>query len=257
MQQQQPPEAPLASSRIAGQRGVGGGGGGGGRLARLPLQPVELCAMAPSSLQLPRTFKLAPALPLQAQQRALVDRRPGGGSSSSGGRLLGSHFWGSGAAAGSNQALPRQQRAGQVWILCSLQVGGARSRGQGLGELQSKGHDGYCRVAFSTACLLAAGCSLHSTQPLLCTSSHRSSPPPCSPRSLIFLSELGDKTFFIAALLAMRCGKWISFVGSTAALAAMTVSLAACRCRVAVLLFVCCQQLPLSTVATGNMPTRT
>ena len=44
------------------------------------------------------------------------------------------------------------------------------------------------------------------------------------PCSLIFLSELGDKTFFIAALLAMRCGKWISFIGSTAALAAMTVS---------------------------------
>lgn len=41
--------------------------------------------------------------------------------------------------------------------------------------------------------------------------------------SLIFLSELGDKTFFIAALLAMRCGKWISFIGSTAALAAMTI----------------------------------
>ncbi len=45
----------------------------------------------------------------------------------------------------------------------------------------------------------------------------------CLPCSLIFLSELGDKTFFIAALLAMRCGKWISFIGSTAALAAMTV----------------------------------
>ncbi|EFN51748.1 hypothetical protein CHLNCDRAFT_27561 [Chlorella variabilis] len=41
--------------------------------------------------------------------------------------------------------------------------------------------------------------------------------------SLIFFSELGDKTFFIAALLAMRCGKWVSFVGSTGALAAMTV----------------------------------
>jgi putative Ca2+/H+ antiporter (TMEM165/GDT1 family) len=53
--------------------------------------------------------------------------------------------------------------------------------------------------------------------------------PPAPPRSLIFLSELGDKTFFIAALLAMRCGKWISFVGSTAALAAMTVSLR-CSC---------------------------
>jgi putative Ca2+/H+ antiporter (TMEM165/GDT1 family) len=44
------------------------------------------------------------------------------------------------------------------------------------------------------------------------------------PRSLIFLSELGDKTFFIAALLAMRLGKWVSFFGSVAALSAMTVS---------------------------------
>jgi putative Ca2+/H+ antiporter (TMEM165/GDT1 family) len=41
--------------------------------------------------------------------------------------------------------------------------------------------------------------------------------------SLIFASEIGDKTFFIAALLAMRCGKMISFIGSTAALAVMTV----------------------------------
>lgn len=32
--------------------------------------------------------------------------------------------------------------------------------------------------------------------------------------SLIFLSELGDKTFFIAALLAMRCGRTISFLGA-------------------------------------------
>jgi hypothetical protein len=31
--------------------------------------------------------------------------------------------------------------------------------------------------------------------------------------SLIFASELGDKTFFIAALLAMRMGKWVSFIG--------------------------------------------
>jgi hypothetical protein len=40
---------------------------------------------------------------------------------------------------------------------------------------------------------------------------------------LIFLSELGDKTFFIAALLAMKLGRWISFVGSVAALAVMTL----------------------------------
>jgi hypothetical protein len=40
---------------------------------------------------------------------------------------------------------------------------------------------------------------------------------------LIFLSELGDKTFFIAALLAMRLGRAVSFLGSVAALAAMTL----------------------------------
>jgi Uncharacterized protein family UPF0016 len=41
--------------------------------------------------------------------------------------------------------------------------------------------------------------------------------------SLVFLSELGDKTFFIAALLAMRLGKAISFFGSVSALGVMTV----------------------------------
>ena len=41
--------------------------------------------------------------------------------------------------------------------------------------------------------------------------------------SLIFLSEIGDKTFFIAALLAMRLGRWIAFAGSVSALAAMTI----------------------------------
>ena len=41
--------------------------------------------------------------------------------------------------------------------------------------------------------------------------------------SLIFASEVGDKTFFIAALLAMRFGKFISLVGSVAALSLMTI----------------------------------
>eukprot|EP00798_Chlamydomonas_sp_ICE-L_P026093 gene26093-11801_t len=40
--------------------------------------------------------------------------------------------------------------------------------------------------------------------------------------SLIFLSELGDKTFFIAAILAMKVGKWISFLGSVSALSLMS-----------------------------------
>ena len=41
--------------------------------------------------------------------------------------------------------------------------------------------------------------------------------------SLIFLSELGDKTFFMAGLLASSVGKLISFAGSVSALSVMTV----------------------------------
>jgi len=41
--------------------------------------------------------------------------------------------------------------------------------------------------------------------------------------SLVFLSEIGDKTFFIAGLLAAKFSKIVSFVGSIGALAVMTV----------------------------------
>ena len=41
--------------------------------------------------------------------------------------------------------------------------------------------------------------------------------------SLVFVSELGDKTFFIAGLLAAKTSRFISFTGSVAALAVMTV----------------------------------
>mmetsp|Transcript_25544 Transcript_25544/g.79961 ORF Transcript_25544/g.79961 Transcript_25544/m.79961 type:complete len:251 (-) Transcript_25544:99-851(-) len=41
--------------------------------------------------------------------------------------------------------------------------------------------------------------------------------------SLIFVSEIGDKTFFIAGLLAMKTSRLISFVGSMGALSVMTV----------------------------------
>ena len=41
--------------------------------------------------------------------------------------------------------------------------------------------------------------------------------------SLVFLSEIGDKTFFIAGLLAMKTSKFISFLGSIAALGVMTI----------------------------------
>merc|ERR1719464_2214551 len=41
--------------------------------------------------------------------------------------------------------------------------------------------------------------------------------------SLVFLSEIGDKTFFVAALLAAKISRVISFVGSLGALAVMSV----------------------------------
>lgn len=41
--------------------------------------------------------------------------------------------------------------------------------------------------------------------------------------SLVFLSEIGDKTFFIAGLLAMKTSRLISFVGSMGALFVMTL----------------------------------
>ena len=40
---------------------------------------------------------------------------------------------------------------------------------------------------------------------------------------LILLSELGDKTFFIAVLLALKHSKGVVFAGSFGALAVMTV----------------------------------
>jgi len=41
--------------------------------------------------------------------------------------------------------------------------------------------------------------------------------------SLVFLSEIGDKTFFIAGLLSMKTSRLISFIGSIGALAVMTL----------------------------------
>ena len=41
--------------------------------------------------------------------------------------------------------------------------------------------------------------------------------------SLVFLSEIGDKTFFIAGLLAMKTNRLVSFLGSISALIVMTL----------------------------------
>ena len=44
----------------------------------------------------------------------------------------------------------------------------------------------------------------------------------CEAFSLVFLSEIFDKTFFMAGLLAIKTSRFISFVGSLAALSTMT-----------------------------------
>lgn len=54
--------------------------------------------------------------------------------------------------------------------------------------------------------------------------------------SLIFLSEVGDKTFFIAALLAAKLGRAVAFLGSMAALATMTA--------ISVLIGALCSRVP-------------
>merc|ERR1712018_8746 len=41
--------------------------------------------------------------------------------------------------------------------------------------------------------------------------------------SVIVVSELGDKTFFIAAIMAMKHPRWTVFIGAIAALAIMHV----------------------------------
>jgi len=41
--------------------------------------------------------------------------------------------------------------------------------------------------------------------------------------SLVLVSEIGDKTFFIACLIAMKGGRFVSFVGTICALAVLTV----------------------------------
>ncbi|CAM9530275.1 unnamed protein product [Choristocarpus tenellus] len=62
--------------------------------------------------------------------------------------------------------------------------------------------------------------------------------------SLVFVSEIGDKTFFIAALLAAKMTRLISFTGSVGALAVMTI--------LAVLLGVAFHSVP--AVFTSGLP---
>lgn len=56
--------------------------------------------------------------------------------------------------------------------------------------------------------------------------------------ALIFVSELGDKTFFIAALLAMRLGRFTVLAGATSALCLMSV--------ISVVIGRLCQKIPSS-----------
>jgi len=60
--------------------------------------------------------------------------------------------------------------------------------------------------------------------------------------SIVLASEIGDKTFFMAALLAMRLGRWITFGGSMAAQGVMTV--------ISVAIGAACSKLPAALQST-------
>eukprot|EP00892_Ulva_mutabilis_P006382 jgi/Ulvmu1/4115/UM019_0094.1 len=81
-------------------------------------------------------------------------------------------------------------------------------------------------IVLAVATLLCAGaaCIPQIREPALALLSTIPSPSGfVEALTLIFMSELGDKTFFIAALLAMRVGKAIAFFGSVISLGLMTV----------------------------------
>lgn len=67
--------------------------------------------------------------------------------------------------------------------------------------------------------------------------------------SLVFLSEIGDKTFFLAALLAARVGRRAAFAGSVGALALMSIISAAIGAACRRVPDVVASSLPLSTWA--------
>jgi len=67
--------------------------------------------------------------------------------------------------------------------------------------------------------------------------------------SLVFLSEIGDKTFFLAALLAARVGRRAAFAGSLGALALMSVISAAIGAACRRVPDAVASSLPLSTWA--------
>ena len=88
-------------------------------------------------------------------------------------------------------------------------------------------------VAFSSPTLVHAISTtsptmMHSNQPLILSSASSllarlSETGFYQAFSLVFVSEIGDKTFFIAGLLAMKAGRLISFIGSIGALTVMTL----------------------------------
>jgi len=75
---------------------------------------------------------------------------------------------------------------------------------------------GAAAAAAAAVLLLPASAEAASIAPLIADSAFFQA------SSLIFVSELGDKTFFIAALLAARASRLLTFAGCAGALALMT-----------------------------------
>ncbi|KAG6541012.1 hypothetical protein Mapa_017585 [Marchantia paleacea] len=128
----------------------------------------------------------------------------------------------SGVGAGSfssddNEITPAVEHAGLVSSGTETELTPGPSKYKG--SLQAVG---VVSAVLSIAALAALALTLKSggTDALLSTVSRSGFP---AAFSLIFVSEIGDKTFFIAALLAMRHNKWLVLLGASGALSVMTV----------------------------------
>ncbi|GBF89834.1 hypothetical protein Rsub_02538 [Raphidocelis subcapitata] len=75
-------------------------------------------------------------------------------------------------------------------------------------------------AALAVAAALAAAAATGAAEPLLCGPLARGFGPAFS---LVFLSELGDKTFFLTAIFAVRLGRAVAFAGAMAGLSLVTL----------------------------------
>lgn len=135
----------------------------------------------------------------------------------------------SSSSRSSCNSLPFSPLPQRRTVACSSSAAAAGQPADNTGSSDSSsgGGSGWYKAAIGFAILAAAGVAAANNDAATAYAESLLSGPLgksgfFAAFSLIFLSEIGDKTFFIAALLAMKFGRWLSWLGSVAALVVMT-----------------------------------